>query len=238
MPRVRRYPPEDDPPQPQSGILFLIQPDPYVWLYAVDVPSTPPTKYRVTAYPEPVQFERDSLGAVITYSPASVVHEDVQADTEGSIQTIKLRAQNLTREGLAILENYNGLIGQAVRIVCIKLSDAPDGDPVVDEVYDVLESGATEAEVEFTLGRSALTQRKFPDRRLTRSYCVHRYGGAGCGYDTKRGGALQTCTKLLLGTNGCIAHGLNEAAAGLPNRHPARMLVFRGIPRASGTGVS
>ena len=101
MPRVRLVhlggnPPP--PPPPQGGLLALIQADPFVWLYAIDVPSSPLSKYRLTAYPEAVYFERDSFGAAIQFYPGSIMHEDVPSDTEGSIPRVSLRVQNLTRE--------------------------------------------------------------------------------------------------------------------------------------------
>lgn len=216
----------------------MIQPDPYAWLYAIDVPSDPPSKYRLSAYPQSIYFERDSLGAGLEYSPGSIGHEDVQLDTDGGIPRVRLTLQNVTREALAILETYDGLIGQKVRVVLVRVADGIDATPTVDEVYDVVESAATEDAVELTLGRAALTLKQFPDRQANRTHCAHRYGSAACGYDTARSGALQTCTKLRTGTNGCTAHGDDEVLASLPRLHPVRMLVFRGIPRTSGVGVS
>lgn len=238
MPRARVYPPGSEPPPPSGGILALIQTDPLVWLYAIDVPSTPRSKLRLTAHPEALFFERDSTGATITYSPGSIMHEQVQHDTEGSIQKTRLQFQNLSRESVAILETYGGLIGEKVRAVCIKQSDLPDGNPQSDEVFDVLDSNATESVVELVLGRAALTQKQFPDRRISRTYCGHDYGGPGCGYDTTRSGALLTCTKLLEGTNGCRDHGDDEVAASLTRQHPKRMLFFPGVPRVTGAGVT
>ena len=242
MPRARIYPPSHDVPPETGGILALIQPDPLVWLYAIDIPSTPRSKLRLSANPEPLNFERDSTGAVVTYLPGSIIHEDVQSDTEGSIQKTKLQFQNITRESIALLETYNGLIGEKVRVVCVRLGNLPDGAPEIDETYDIIDSSATESVVELQIGRVALTQKKFPDRRISRLSCAHDYGGLGCGYDTTRSGALQTCTKLLgvklRNDNGCYHHGEDEAAATLTNRHPARMLFFPGIPRRSGTGVT
>lgn len=238
MPRARVYPPGGQPQPPEGGILQLIQPDPYAWLYAIDVPSTPRTKLRLTAYPEKILFERDLIGAAIEYLPSSVSHEDVKTDTEGTIPQIQLSFQNVTRESVALLETHGGLIGEKVRVVLLRVADAPDGNPTIDEAYDILESAASETDVSLTLGRAAMTQKRFPDRRISRTYCAHDYGGPGCGYDTTRAGALQTCTKLLEGTNGCKAHGADELAAGVPVRHPQRMLFFPGVPRTSGVGVA
>lgn len=209
----------------------MIQPDPLVWLYAIDLPSSPRSKYRLAANPESVYFERDSAGSAIAYSPSSVYHEDVRTDVDGSINKVRLTVQNITRESVALLKAYNWLIGEKVRIVCVRLADTPDGDPLRDETYDVLDSSAKESVIVMTLGRAALKDKKFPDRRANRRYCAHRYGGPACGYDTTRVGALQSCSKLEDGPNGCIEHGDNEEAALLTRRHPQRILLFKGIPR-------
>lgn len=220
----------------------MIQSDPLVWLYAIDLPTSPRTKLRLVANPDALSFERDSTGATISYSPGSIMHEEVQGDTEGSIQRTNLEMQNLTREAVALFENYGGLIGEKVRIVSIRLGELPDGDAETDETYDVLDSDATETTATLSLGRAALTQKQCPDRRISRTYCAHDYGGAGCGYDTTRAGALQTCTKLLgvagRSDNGCIHHGEDELAASVTVRHPQRMLFFPGVPRQTGTGVT
>jgi len=216
----------------------LIQDDPPVWLYSIDVPSTPASKLRLAAYPKPLNFERDSTGAVITYSPGEIIHEDVRSDTEGSVPKIRLTLQNITREIGALIEFYGGLTGQAVRACCLKLSTLPDGLPIVDERYEILESATSETEAVLTIGNTSLTSKQFPDRRISRTYCGHAYGRAGCGYDTTRPGAMTTCTKLLDGENGCIDHGDDEVAASLTRRHPQRFLAFVGVPRVSGVGVT
>lgn len=232
MPRKRRYPLETDPPQPQGGILEMIQADPLVWLFAIDVPSTPASKYRLAAHPKQITFERDSTGAAIVYSPGSIMHREVQADTEGSIPSVSLTLQNVTREAIAVLESYDGLVGQKVRICAVRLSEMPDGNPISDEVYDVVDTSATEADVQFTLGRQAITSRKFPELRVSRTHCQWQYGGPGCGYDTTRAGALTSCDKTPDGPNGCEVHGDDEEDASVTRRHPQRILIFQGTPTA------
>jgi phage-related protein len=214
----------------------VIQTDPIVVLYAIDIPSSPPSKLRVTPYPEAVLFERDSLNASITYSPFSIGHESVRADTEGSLPTVRMTMQNLTRESVALMDEYSGLEGQKVRIVYARRSELPDGVPLRDEEYDVLSSVASETTAEFTLGHATLVSRKFPDLIISRTHCAHDYGGPGCGYDTTIFGALQTCDFTETGANGCTVHGDKEVLAGFARRHPARMKLFPGVPRVGGVG--
>lgn len=218
-----------------SPLLEIVQPDPLVFLYAIDLPTDPPTKLRVTPYPETLYLGRDNTGAAVPYYPFAIGHDESTGDVEGSLPTITLKAQNLTREMVALLEAYGGLAGQKVRIVLARLSDLPDGTPQREEIYKVLSASATETTAELRLGQNELERQLMPGRRITRLHCAHVYGGPGCGYDTTRAGALQTCSKLEDGPNGCIEHGLDEAAASLPNNHPEpRMLRFRGVPREIG----
>lgn len=237
MPKARIYPPGQPPPPTGDGTLLLIQTDPYVWLYAVDLPTTPPTKLRVAAYQETVNFGRTSLGAVIPYVPFSVTHGETRSDSEASISNVSLSAQNLTREMSALVQTYNYLIGQTVRISLVRISEMPDGDARLEDVYEVLDGEVTETTATLTLGQAALQNKSFPDHRITRDYCTADYGGVYCGYDTKRAGAIQTCTKLYDGPLGCIKHGDDEVLASLPRNHPKRFRSFLGVQRQGGTGT-
>jgi lambda family phage minor tail protein L len=227
MVKIRRYPPEQEPPTGDGGLLLLIQPDPPIWLYSIDLPTDPPTKLRVASYTEDVYFESTSLGALIRYYAMSITHGEVRVDTEGSNPTTRLVAQNLTREMVALVESYGGLVGQIVRAVLIQRSELPNGNPIHDDKYEVLECDYTESVVELTLGRPGALSQGFPNRRIIRDHCGHDYGGPACGYDTKAPGALQTCSKLRDGPNGCTAHN-----------NTVRFLGFLGVARVTGTGVS
>lgn len=245
MPKV--FPPVGPPTPPTgTGVLLLIQPNPYASLYALDVPTDPPTKVRVTSYPTnpaypagvALYFETDSLGAAVPYYSGSIGHEERQADTEGGVQRITITLQNVTREGIALAESFSGLVGQTVRHVVVRVDELPNATPLIDEYLEIVASDFTENVCQFTCGRTALLQKKFPDRRISRIRCGHRYGGVGCGYDTTRGGALPTCDFSLEGANGCYIHGDDEEGAGLENRHDrngkTRALIFPGVARSSG----
>jgi phage-related protein len=216
----------------------LIQNDPYIWLYEIDLPTDPPTKLRAAAYPETVYFGVDSLGATIPYVPFSIAHGETTLDVEGGSPTVTLTAQNLTREMAALLETYGFLIGQTVRIRLVRLSETPSGNAFSDDLYEVLDAEMGETDATLSLGQSSMEKKSFPDHRITKDFCTSHYGSARCGYDTKRAGALQTCDKTRDGKNGCVAHGLSELLASLPVLHPKRFRGFPGVQRQGGTGVS
>lgn len=73
---------------------------------------------------------------------------------------------------------------------------------------------------------------KQPGRRFMRLRCHNVYGSAACGYDTARAGAMATCSRLYSdGSNGCVEHGDDEAAAGLFRYHPLRFGGFPALPK-------
>lgn len=216
----------------------LEQTSAYVWLYTIDIPSVPLSKLRLAAYPEALTFERDSAGIAIPYSPFAIVHTGSQLSTDGSLPTVTITAQNVTREMSAELEAYNGLENSRVRIVLIERMSLPDGTPIIDEVFEVLRAEMTESTASLVCGQTSAYGTNFPNRRIARDFCAHDYGGAECGYDTTRGGALQTCSKRKDGALGCTEHGDDEVAAGLPRQHPVRRLIFEGVLRNSGVGVA
>lgn len=230
--------PEGPNPIPFPRTIRLTQNVPYVWLVALDIPSPTPTKLRMAAYPEAVTFERNSAGTVITYLPFAFSITPVQTDTEGALPAVTLEIQNVTQEGEALYRQYNGLEGQKVRVILVRLSETPDGSPLIDELFVVDSSGSKAGTVALSLSKRVLQRTGFPNRRVSRTFCAHVYGSPLCGYDTSRVGALQTCSKNYDGTNGCVEHGDDEEAAGLPRRHPNRFLGFRGIARKTGIGVS
>lgn len=229
------------PPPVTSGDLLLIQPNPFVALFAIDLPTSPLTKFRVTAYPETLYFERTSLGAAIPYYPFSIGLEESRADAEGGIQKVRVTAQNVSREAIALAESYNGLIGQRLRYVIVRRDELPDAVPRVREDFEIVEANFTESTAEFVCGRTALQLKKLL-RRVSRTHCQHAYGRAGCGYDTTRGGALQSCDFTLEGANGCYVHGDDEEAAGRPNLHDrngaTRALIFPGVARSTGVATT
>lgn len=226
------------PPIPRAPTIPMVQVAPYIWLYSIDIPTTPKTKLRITPYPEQVEFEKNSEGVNIVYYPFDIGHAPTNQDVEGKLPSVGLRVQNVTLTMADFLASHNGLIGERVRIVCIQKPRLPDGAPVIDDTFEIQTAEVTDGAVSFQLGQYSLYRTGFPNRRITREYCAHEYGGAGCGYDVTRAGALQSCDKTKSGSNGCTVHGLAEAAAGLTNRHPNRMLVFEGVLRSSGLGVS
>ena len=97
--------------------------DPFLWLYEVEVPTTPETRYRfVGQFPEQITFRTN------IYYPFPVSHSVTTETTEGDLSETTLTVTNITKEILTKLELHNGFIGQPVRIMLINRLDLGSGE--------------------------------------------------------------------------------------------------------------
>lgn len=205
----------------------------FVWLYEITVPSDPPTIYRITSNPGAVTFGQTEDGDALTYSPFPVTHGTIDLDSSGDLPQTTITASNVSRELIATLENYNGLLGQPVRIILAhSLSLGTAGVAVAEEDFRVIGAQATDASVALTLGSVDLFAAPVPKTRMTRFHCRFVYRSGECGYalPTENANCLLTCDKTLDGPNGCNAHGASYTSAGFTPIHPDRFGGFPGIP--------
>lgn len=200
----------------------------FIWLYEIFVPSTPTTTtYRLTKQVESISFD----GQI--YSPFPISHNTIVRDNTGDLPTTTLTVSNMTREVIATLENYDGLVGQRVRIILThSLLLAGGGVVLAEEDFEVIHSSANAEAVTLQLGTMNLFDSFVPKNRMARYHCRHLYQGAACGYSLDPGSPyyLSTCDKSLYGLNGCIKHGQSYTDAGLDPIHPDRFGGFPGIP--------
>lgn len=201
----------------------------YLWLYEIDVPTDPPTRYRLTRTPEAVDY------GGFSYSPFPVAHETIVRDADGDMPTTTLTASNISRELIATLENYEGLVGQRVAIILTHstlVGSSSTSQSIVEELFTVISSSANSESVTLTLGSSNLYDTSVPKARMMRYHCRHQYRSAECGYslDSASPYYLSGCDKTLGGPNGCEAHGASYESAGLTAIHPTRFGGFPGLP--------
>lgn len=194
---------------------------PWRWLYEIEVPSDPLTRLRLAQSREDIVFGTNSTGAVNTYYAASIAHGVQVTDTEATLPTVNLTISNISREVESILETYNGLVGEKVRILFVNLVDIDAGStvPTFTDEFEVLEVEADERDISAKLGQFNLFNLQFPNTRYTRDHCGFQFKGPLCQY----AGVLTTCDKTLNGANGCTVHANADRFGGEP-----------GIPRISG----
>lgn len=204
----------------------------FIWLYEIEVPTSPPTRYR---------FVRDTASREFrgnTYSPFPISHSDTKQDTKGNLPTVTLSVSNATREIIDTLNTYNGLIGQPVRVLLTHELALSTNEAIIEHEYQITNTTVNEESVTAILGDLHIYNAKVPAQRMMRFYCRHQYKDARCGYAVPTDSAhyLPTCDKSLYGANGCKIHGTSEANAGLAVIHPRRFGGFPGIPEETTRG--
>lgn len=219
-------------PAPQSQAVFeaahrLDSIAPFVWLYEVEVPTVPQTRYRLAGrYPQQVTFRGN------IYYPFPVTHSVQTETTEADLNETSLTIGNVGRQVITNLELYDGFVGQPARIMLVNSLDLASGTAAIEQDFTIRDVSFDEEVVTFKLAVYNLYRTIFPSRRLMRGFCRFQYRGMACGYAVPTGsGGLATCDKTYDGANGCIVHGANEVAQGFTQLHPQRFGGFQGIPR-------
>jgi lambda family phage minor tail protein L len=219
---------------PQGGVdaFFMVEKNllatgaQWVWLYEIEVPTDPPTRYRFVRTPEAVTFRGN------VYSPFPIVHSVMRETDAGDLPSITMTVSNVSQEIIGTLESYSGLIDQRVRIILTNMEALSTGNAILEHDFKILTMTVTAEAAAAQLGDISLYETFFPGQRLMRHYCRHQYRSAACGYSVDSADAdyLSGCDKSLDGANGCEVHGASETAAGVTVIHPDRFGGFPGIP--------
>lgn len=204
----------------------------WVWLYEIEVPTDPPTRYRFVQTQEQVTFRGN------IYYPFPITHTVMRDTDSGDLPTITLTASNVSREIIATLEAHKGLIGQPARIILANMASLTTSEGAIEQDFRIMTMTATEEACAAQLGDFSMYEQYFPGQRMMRHFCRHQYRSSGCGYSvpSSAGSYLASCDKSLDGANGCRAHGASETAAGVAVIHPDRFGGFPGIPTPTTEG--
>lgn len=185
----------------------------WVELWEIRTSTADPTDaYLICAHPTAITFGGQ------TYEPFPIERSEETANLKGDIPELALTVSNIDRAIQTRIDAGEILGCIAVRRL-INTSTIGTAANVVRIDYTVLSADCSDTAAVFRLGIANPVNRDFPGRRYQRNRCDHDYGGAACGYDTTRAGAIPDCDRTLLGANGCILHGDDEETAGLPRAH-------------------
>jgi len=110
----------------------LSQPNPFVWLFEVVVPSSPATMLRLAANTSDVNFGVNSDGDSIRYKRAAFTVSALSEGSDGKLPSIQVAAGNPTREIQALIEEYDGLIGQTAKLQLVNVGAIVDCDKSPD----------------------------------------------------------------------------------------------------------
>ena len=194
----------------------------WVELWEVRVDAT--RGYFYCAHPTSITFNG------VTYSPFVVERGDEEEESNGNIPELQMTVANIDRAIQAEIEAGN-LRGKVVIKRLVNTAILGTATNKKEYRYTILSADCTDIGAVFRLGPANPVNREFPSRRYNRNRCDLEYGGSLCGYLTTRSGALATCDRTYLASNGCKVHGDDEVAAGMPREHTNNYGGAPAIPR-------
>ncbi len=208
--------------------------DPWKWLVEFQVPTDPPTRYRLVDNVLPVNFGVTSAGVPLTFSPAPIRVAAVRSNAGGDLPQIEITVANVDMQVGLEVEQYDGLIGQPVKLMLVNLADISNPQSRIEESGEIQGATVTADAVTFLVSSQNLARWKFPKFRVSSRSCRHAYGGVDCGYvlvtspGETVGTGFSTCRKSL---EQCEERGDDEDARGVTRAHPKRFGGFPGVPR-------
>lgn len=200
--------------------------DPFVWLLEVEVPTTPPTMYRLTNNPEPVEYGQTSAGAAITYSPAGIEFEVLEESGDGSLPEMQITLPNASQFARQVLEDHRGLTGQPATLYLVNVGLLSGPDVAIRWRGEIGEPTVTVASLTLPLSSRNLTDLPFPSRRdLADSCAVRKFGSGPCPYPVEHpSAAYSSCPRTRAA---CEDRGTDMVSIGFPALLPKR---FGGVP--------
>lgn len=216
----------------------LSEEHPWIWLYEVEVPTDPATRYRLTNFDRDVQYGQSSAGVPLIFTPAGIVHGDMQETKKGDLPQMQVQIANdgfLMRD---ILELYDGLIGQPCTIRLLNMLEIPAGTAAMRFDGEIASCNAKLDRVTWNVSALSLSQIVTPGERYLRGHCPFRYGSPECGYDLTNASlaaAFPSCDHTL---TACGDHGAAELSILGVSFHPERFGGWPSLPRAIQTATS
>ena len=203
---------------------------PWIWLYELQTADDPPQRYRLTNFTQSVEYGANSSGDRLVYSPAPIVHSDIEETTDGSLPTITITVGHAGPIVAQTVDAADGFVEQPCRIMLVSSLDLENPDAAIVQTGEVVAATVASDSIAFRVSAFNLYQLQFPSFIYARRRCRWIFGSSECGYNTQAvGAAFSTCEKTL---DACEERGDDEVTRGLVRRHPARFGGFPGIPRA------
>jgi len=204
-----------------------------VMAYEIEVPSIPPSRLRFVVHDAEIYWKGN------LYLRAPISETESTEDAEGNLPHIELQLPNAGYEMAAILNNYEGLIGQPARIIRLSLADLGSGQPI--DQLDVRIADVDETTKGVRVRMEVFNPRRIPipGIGISRLSCPSKFRGKRCGFSLPASltGAI-TCDHSYDGKNGCTAKDALYTAASVDKTQSDRFGGFRSVPRGtSGGGI-
>lgn len=200
-----------------------------VWLFEVELATTPATRLRITTNNESVQFGAALDGTVRVYSPFPMKIGVIDRQRDGDLPQITVAVANAKGVVIPFLELYRGLVGQAAVVQLVSLADLSNVSASLRFDGEIIQTDVDGEAVTFAVGAYNAEGMQFPKNRHVAEHCRHIFGSAGCGYPLNHPlASFTTCPRTYLA---CTDRGDDEEdVMGIVRQHPDRFGGFRGIP--------
>lgn len=134
-----------------------------------------------------------------TYLKFPITHDFVSQNTQGQIDSVRVRISNVSRAIQSYLEDYNWA-GKKVEIKMVFSDLLADTDAYFKDVFYIDRYTANQQVAEFVLtSKFDLLDLELPTRRYTRTYCQWVFKSTECGYagaETECNKTFQRCKQL------------------------------------------
>lgn len=137
------------------------------------------------------EYDQDITYKGNTYVKFPITHEFISENTQGQVDSLRLRVANVNRLIQVYLEQYD-FRGLKVVIRMVWANQLSDPDAYMDDIYYIDNYSATQDVVEFTLtSKFDVLAVDIPARKYSRNYCGWKFKSSECGYS----GGITTCNK-------------------------------------------
>ena len=207
----------------------IYQSDAWVWLAQIDVDGT--NGYFICDGDATVSYNGS------TYYPYPFRFDSIPMQGDGSLPLVQMTVASVD-DAIAIKLDAGYALDRRVQFYQVtreNLSFAIDRGQ-----WTILDATVDHSVATFSIGPYQIFDAPVPNLKQLRTRCQKVYAGTDCGYNTALTNLVSgtypsfstsSCDYGLNTSNGCAAHGANEAANGASVRHPNRFGGFSGIPK-------
>jgi len=142
-------------------------------------------------------------------------------ENEGELPNVSLSIQDQSRTLMGYMQEYQGGLGFGVTLGVVPIPSeglVGTAEPDLVESFTVIGANASSDgySCSWQLGAENPLRISIPRRKQLRDRCSFDYKGPECRYS----GGLPTCSRTLIGDNGCTAHGNTLNYGGFPGIVP------------------
>lgn len=220
------------PPDPQQFVPLknvFSQSSPFLWLFFLSVPTSPPTAFRWAANPREVAFDTNSNGQPLIWRPAAIQVSGLEQSSDGSLPQLRVSVSNVQGTLMKLMKAHRWLIDSDLVITVVHRQLLNDPTARIEYPGKVTKADIDDRAATFSVSSENLYGIKVPNLVIDDETCGRRYGDLGCGFQIAiHDPDLSILGPCALTRQACRLRGDLEVANGYPRLHPRRFFAFPG----------